>query len=310
MHVPGYVVGEILSRAPAIVAVATREADGCRVTLKILDHSDRARLEELAREGALLKALSHPNIVRVLDVGPAYIVLEHLVGRDLARILRTPDPLPVPIALRIAVDAARGLAAVHGSTDASGRPLAIVHRDVAPDNLFVTTDGTTKVIDFGIARSALPSRATATGIVRGKLGYISPERALGRPFDHRSDIFSLGVVLHELLSGRPLFPRTSVDAAVGIVVLPPARRPPLDPGLVSVLMRALARDPELRYASVAAMADDLERHGPIAHRSEVARVVARDASEVRVASSTWGDALDVAVSEAVRDSWDRALVER
>src|SRR3990172_3642441 len=154
--------------------------------------------------------LSHPNIVQIFDFGEAggtyFLAMEYLSGEDLDTI---PTALsarrrafPGPIAALIVSSACEALHYAHTCADDLGRPLHIVHRDISPSNLFVTYQGAVKVLDFGIAKAEGKLVHTQSGVIKGKLLYMSPEQILGKPIDARSDIFSLGAVLHELLTGQ------------------------------------------------------------------------------------------------------------
>jgi serine/threonine protein kinase len=233
-------------------------------------------VEELSTNVSLLRRfetealaagrLEHPNLTAVTDfgrtaAGAPYIVMEYLSGVDCAGLLRTVGPLPIRRAADIVYQACRGLAVAHAAD--------IVHRDIKPENLFVVDagDGTdlVKVLDFGIAklRTADAGVATGVGVVMGTCYYMSPEqvRSSGE-VDHRTDVWSLGVVLYELLSGHKPFEGKEVGHVFyGIFNDDPAPldrlRPGLAPGLLAVVERALEKDPDARYPSVTALANDL-----------------------------------------------------
>src|SRR5450755_1115521 len=156
-----------------------------------------------------------------------------------------------------------GLNYAHDATDATGQSLEIVHRDISPQNVFVTNDGQVKVLDFGIAKARTHEGRTATGVVKGKVGYIAPEQATGEPVDRRADIWSVGVVLWEALTGARLF-KGETDAGTlnsslrGEIPTAATHRPNLPLQLEVVLARALQRAPALRYRSAAAMQKDLQ----------------------------------------------------
>ncbi|MBL9039185.1 MAG: serine/threonine protein kinase, partial [Archangium sp.] len=166
-------------------------------------------------EARLAASLSHPNIVQILDLGFEagcyFIAMEYLAGEDMSAIIRTcasrRSLVPLPIALRIVADAARGLHFAHTVTDANGRPMNIVHRDVSPSNVFVTYTGQVKVLDFGIARAESRVSTTKAGVVKGKYQYMSPEQAAALPVDGRSDVYSLGVCLYEAVTNTRPFAR-------------------------------------------------------------------------------------------------------
>ncbi|MDP3501058.1 MAG: protein kinase [Myxococcales bacterium] len=233
------------------------------------DNPDFVRM--FVDEARVAADLRHPNLVSVFDAGEDegswFIVMEYLEGHDVASIIRQAHArgaeVPVAMALQVVADAARGLHAAHVKTDLEGRAMQIVHRDVSPQNLFVTKDGITKVLDFGVARSAHRSSKTEVGIVKGKLGYVSPEQLESVELDGRSDLYSLGVVLWELLVLERLFARAS-DAEVlraiieGRVPAPSTKRKGLPKDLDALVLEALALDRDKRFASCEAFATALE----------------------------------------------------
>ncbi|MBI5512064.1 MAG: serine/threonine protein kinase [Deltaproteobacteria bacterium] len=239
-------------------------------------------------EARAIASLKHPNIVDIYDLGTEdgrhFLAMEWLSGWTLAQVAgdtaATASVLPATAVLPLVVDAARALHAAHTAWTHDGAPLRLIHRDVSPQNLFVTKGGVLKLLDFGIAKSALQRRHTRAGQIKGKWCYMSPEQCRGEPLDARSDVFSLGVVLHELLAGRRLFtqptPMAIADAIIRAPILPPARADgeALPMALIVATMRALEQDRALRDPSAGAMADALER---------AARAV-----------GAWGDAREVA----------------
>jgi serine/threonine-protein kinase len=222
-----------------------------------------------ARVGA---QLDHPGLVRVHELGKLgavyFIAMDHVAGRDLRalqeRLRRRGERLPVELAAHLALRAAEALDHAHRACGADGRPLRVVHRDVSPGNLLVGLDGAVRLIDFGIAQAAPRADAPA---LRGKVAYLSPELVRGLPVDRRSDVFSLGVVLHELLSGERLFAQGSEQAALERVraaeAPPPSRlNPAVPPELDRVVLRALAREPEARFAWASELGDALAPWAP------------------------------------------------
>jgi eukaryotic-like serine/threonine-protein kinase len=173
-------------------------------------------------------------------------------------------PFPMVYALKIASSVCEGLYYAHQKVDLYGAPLNIVHRDVTPENIFVCFDGTVKVLDFGIAKAANRVEQTRAGELRGKLSYLSPEQCLGKPLDHRSDIFSLGSVLYEWLTGFKLFTGES-DVAVmrsivdGKVYAPSYFRADIPEPVEAILMKALERDRDKRYPTAWHFQQDLDR---------------------------------------------------
>ena len=183
---------------------------------KILPHlaDNEQFIAMFADEAKLAAQLSHPNIIHIFDLGKIeaggyFIAMEHVDGRDLRGILQTArevaTPIPVPLAIYIASKIASALDYAHRRRDADGRELGIVHRDVSPQNILISYEGDIKLCDFGIAKAASKASTTQSGALKGKVQYMSPEQAWGRPIDRRSDLFSLGSVLFEMLTGEPLF---------------------------------------------------------------------------------------------------------
>ena len=170
-------------------------------------------VEMFLDEARIVASLSHPNICQIYELGEEggrhYIAMEYLSGPTLSRLwkksLREGLPLAPPLVAYVVARAAEGLAHAHERAAPDGRSLEIVHRDVSPQNILVTYDGQVKLVDFGIARAATRQSRTGTGVIKGKLSYMSPEQLQGQPLDGKSDVFALGVVLHEMLTGRPLF---------------------------------------------------------------------------------------------------------
>lgn len=213
-------------------------------------------------EARIQAALSHPNLVQVFDfgedAGQPFMVLEHVEGLSgaqlLARLAVRKRSVDLGPALYVARETLEALAYVHDARDEAGSPLGIVHRDVAPGNILIGKQGQVKLGDFGIVRSVAIDSRTVPGELKGKVGYVSPEQALGLPLDHRSDLFSLGVVLAELLIGRPLF-----DGTTELEILEALHRGdltgldagarPIPSDVRVILERALARYPNRRFQS-------------------------------------------------------------
>ncbi|QRN96444.1 protein kinase [Archangium violaceum] len=230
--------------------------------------NDRQFLDRFHHEAKVLVHLVHSSIAQVYDMGEAegtyYMALEYVAGVDLAFLqdqARTQgQQVPVPVALYLGQRIAEGLGYAHRKTGPDGQPLGIVHRDVSPHNVMVSYEGEVKVIDFGLAKSAARSKYTLPSTVMGKLGYMSPEQVRAEPVDHRGDIYSCGVVVWELLAGRPLIAPGTVGEMMAAMANPsvPALhevRPDLDPAIDAVVRRALAPAPGDRYAR----ADDFAR---------------------------------------------------
>ena len=257
---------------------------------KILPHiaQDEEFLTMFADEAKLAAQLSHPNIVHIFDLGKIesggyFIAMELVEGRDLRSILHlareTGIALPIPLAVSIAAKIASALDYAHRRRGDDGQDLHIVHRDVSPPNILVSNDGDVKLCDFGIAKAASKVSRTESGALKGKLPYMSPEQAWGKPVDLRSDIYSLGSVLFEMLTGRKLFPGDSEMGVLekvraGDVVAPSSVNSEVPPALDAVVLKALARDPGGRYAAASDMLRDLEAvlrsHEPAPSTAELA----------------------------------------
>jgi CheY-like chemotaxis protein len=241
---------------------------------KILPHlaDDEDFITMFADEAKLAAQLNHPNIIHIYDLGKIkaggyFIAMEYVDGRDLRGIELSAGelgvPLPVPLAVYIASKVASALDYAHRRRDADGRELNIVHRDVSPQNILISYEGDIKLCDFGIAKAASKASKTQSGALKGKMQYMSPEQAWGKPIDRRSDLFSLGVVLHELLTGERLF-RGDTDINIlekvrNADVTPPSRtNSEVSQSLDAVVMKALAKDPDERYANASDMLRDLD----------------------------------------------------
>lgn len=220
--------------------------------------SDPEFLQRFMQEAQAAASLSHPNVVNIFDVGHAgdvhYIVLEYVQGRNLKEILREEGRLSPKRAAHIARSVARALEAAHRRQ--------LIHRDIKPHNILITPEGRVKVTDFGIARAASAATLTQTGTVIGSVHYFSPEQARGGPVGPASDLYALGVVLYEMLTGTVPF-RGDSPIAVALKHLeedpvPPSRLvPSIPPWLERVVLKALAKDPAQRYRSAEEMAQDL-----------------------------------------------------
>jgi serine/threonine protein kinase len=228
-------------------------------------------ITDMFRAEAILSAqLNHPNIVRVHDFGVddevPYLVMEHLDGWDLERAWvrqrATGRAIPVECAVLIVREIMNALAYAHDFTDADGAHRAIVHRDVSPSNVMLSKDGTVRLLDFGIAKVKGGLSKTTGQVLRGKYGYLAPEQVEFRQIDHRVDIFSAGIVLWELLTGRPAFrskdDAQTLDRIAAAKIEPPSKyNSTVSPALDGIMLRALARDPKDRFQSAREMADAL-----------------------------------------------------
>jgi serine/threonine-protein kinase len=220
-------------------------------------------------EARLAAQIQQRNVAQVHELGQdadnLYLVMEYLEGENVAGIIRRTivagrelDPV---ISAYVVAEACAGLHAAHELTDAAGRPLELVHRDVSPQNIFVTYQGVVKVLDFGIAKAADRSSHTEAGQLKGKFEYMSPEQCRGRPVDRRSDIFALGIVLYEMVTRKRLFKRehrlATLEAVWREAVIPPSRIAHCPPELERIIMKALEKAPEARYQTAAEMRREL-----------------------------------------------------
>src|SRR5271156_2781205 len=243
------------------------------VAIKVLPASfsaDRERLPRFSQETRAAAALNHPNILSIFDIGEErgapYVVSELLEGETLRERLRT-GALPIRRVIDYAMQVARGLAAAHEK--------GIVHRDLKPENLFLTNDGRVKILDFGLAKLTRPEEhdgsgdaptvqvATEAGVVMGTAGYMSPEQVRGKPADHRSDIFSFGTILYEMISGKRAFHgETAADTMSAILREEPAELSEtnrnVSPALERMVQHCLEKNPEQRFHSASDIAFDLE----------------------------------------------------
>ncbi len=250
---------------------------------------DRELVRMFLDEARLVVQLDHPGIVPVHELGRLgggyYIAMDYVAGRDLRaladRFRRRGERLGVELAAHIAARAADALDHAHRGRGADGGELRVVHRDVSPANVLVGFDGTVRMIDFGIAQAA--HRPAPSSVLRGKFGYMSPEMVRGLPVDRRSDVFALGVVLHELLTGERLFAAPTELAVMEKVRAaqagpPSARNAAVPPELDRVVLRALSREPESRFAWASELRDALlpwaRRAGPCGGQAALARLMA------------------------------------
>ena len=240
-------------------------------------------------EAKMVAGLSHPNIVQIFDLGRIetsyYIAMEYVHGRDLRTIVKRArergTPAPIPLALFVTSRVCLALEYAHRKKDERGRPMLIVHRDVSPQNILISFEGDVKLADFGIAKAASKAPTTDRGALRGKLLYMSPEHAWGRPIDRSADLFSLGVVLYELLTDqKPLAAdpaRSVLDVVREARVIPPSSVNPEVPAAVErIVLRALAREPEDRYQDASEMLSEIDgvlRNPPSPSSADLGRFV-------------------------------------
>ncbi len=267
-------IGEIASGGMATVFLARRDGAGGfqrLVAIKRL-HPHLAHQEEFVQmfldEARLAAAIHHPHVVPILESENGnYVVMEFIEGDTLAglsdRAFARGVMLPRPVAVRIVLDALAGLHAAHQLEDGEGRLLGLVHRDCTPQNILVGADGSSRITDFGVARAASRLAITRSQTVKGKVAYLSPEQATAGELDRRSDIFTMGIVLWEVLAGRPLFHTDNEATTVSRLLsapIPSVRQfaPDVSPDLDEVCTRALQRSAARRYPTAAAMAEALE----------------------------------------------------
>src|SRR5215218_5035201 len=266
--------------------------------------SDPDQLERFRREARAVAQLNHPHVVTVIDAGEddgaPYIVFEYVEGETLKERIRRLGRLPVSEAVAYAIEIGRALDAAHASR--------LVHRDVKPQNVLIDRDGRAKVTDFGIARSLEAQGLTATGRVLGTTDYVSPEQALGHEVTGQSDIYSLGIVVYEMLTGEvPFNADTQVAVAMQHVRDPlpdvQRRRPEISASLAAVVERATAKETENRYQDVSQMVHDLEEVLAI----EAARTGQATGEATTVLQSLSGDTADFAPTRLRRPKRALAL---
>ncbi len=254
-----------------------------------LEHlrGDARAAASLQREARLGGQLRHPNLVSILDAGVHagydYLVLEYVHGGSLRELMQAESgakvrDVPLDVALAIVADVARGLHDAHELVDEHGAPLGLVHRDVSPGNVLIGLDGAVKLADFGIAKETRV--ATLSGSMHGTVTYMAPEQCRGHAFDRRADVFSLGVILYELVTGTRLFWADNDVASLhrvlsGNVPRPRKVRPTITAALEDIVMMAVAPEPERRWGTARALADAIEAHAAQAGEILGARQIAR-----------------------------------
>jgi len=233
---------------------------------------DEQFIQMLIDEAKIAVQLQHVNIAQTFDLGRVgdtyYITMEYVDGADLYKILRRGSEqdldMPLDVCAFAAKEMATGLDHAHRKRGMDGQPLGIVHRDVSPQNVLISHAGEVKLVDFGIAKATMRARQTQVGVIKGKYYYMSPEQAWGDPLDHRSDVFSCGIVLYEMLTGQMLYLEEDLQKLLDMVrranIAPPTRlRRDIPPQLERIVMHALQKSPADRYQSAADFATDLER---------------------------------------------------
>lgn len=247
--------------------------DGFRRTVavkKVLPHlaENSEFIKMFIREARLAAMLQHPNIVQTVDFGKIqnayFIAMDYIRGKNLAEIMAMlKEGLAVDQAVFIVSQVCMGLHYSHSKKDdKSGKPLNIVHRDISPQNILISLEGEVKISDFGISKARSEPSLTQAGVIKGKLSYLSPEQALGQTVDHQADIYALGIVFYEILSGKRLYRFSSdVEAIRSIpeMEIDPIKklRPDIPVELNSIVMKCLEKDKKLRYQSAQEFLDDL-----------------------------------------------------
>ena len=237
---------------------------------RILPHlaGNQNFIKMFTREARVAALLQHPNVVQIFDYGNIenayFIAMEFIDGKNLGEILKTLDHgLPADIAVYIMSQICKGLDYSHNKKDDStGEPFKIVHRDISPQNLLISYQGEVKISDFGISKARSEPSLTQAGVVKGKLAYLSPEQALGEPIDHRADIYALGLVFYETLTGKRVYEfGNEVDAirTIPVMEIEPLQKSVsnIPDELNRIVMTCLEKQKEIRYQSVMAVHDDL-----------------------------------------------------
>jgi len=251
---------------------------------------DEQFIQMLVDEAKIAVHLTHANIAQTFDLGRVgdtyYITMEYVDGSDLYKILRRASEIdiemPLDVCAFVGKEMLQALDHAHRKRDHTGKALGIVHRDVSPQNVLLSYAGEVKLVDFGIAKATSKAKQTAVGVIKGKYYYMSPEQAWGDPLDHRSDIFSAGIVIYEMMTGQMLYLEEDLHRLLDMVrkadIAPPSRlRKGIPPQLERIVMHALAKVPGERYQSAGDFATDLERflHGyaPAFSGSKVAAIM-------------------------------------
>jgi len=290
----------------------------------ILPHlsKDKLFVDLFLNEGRIAAQLAHPNVCQVYELGEEdgqlFLAMEYLDGTPwdaLSKQLRGRHPRMLAIAAGVLAPACDGLHYAHELRDITGQLTPVIHRDISPQNLFVTVDGICKVLDFGVSKMLTDGARTRTGVIKGKLPYMSPEQIRGEPLDPRADVFAAGVVLWEALTGESLFDRTTDFLIWKAVIEEPiplvsAHRPYGD-AVDRLVMRALERDRELRFPTIRAFAHELRAvasaAGGVATTTELAELVrARCAPQLaeraRAVASVISNRLEEDPGQTVRDA--------
>ena len=244
--------------------------------------SEDAQFEQMfLDEASLASQIRHPNVVEISDLGEQdgvlYLAMEWIDGVPLNQLMKAAKPaggVPLPIAVRIVMNACAGLHAAHELRDGKGQLIGLVHRDVSPQNILVTYDGVSKVVDFGVAKAtAMGGGATMAGQLKGKVSYMAPEQVRGEPIDRRVDVFALGIVLYALTTGKHPFRRENEAATMytiasnDAVVSPRKFLPDYPVSVEAVLLKALAKNPAERYSTASEFLRALDQCLPVSERA-------------------------------------------
>jgi eukaryotic-like serine/threonine-protein kinase len=285
---------------------------------RVLPHlSEKKKFISMFLDEARLSAhLSHSNCVQVFDIGVGdnayFIVMEYVDGADLKAVVETlkkqKRELAIEDAVFIAIKICEGLCYAHELVDSEGHPFGVVHRDVSPPNVLMTKYGEIKIVDFGLAKASSQLEKSEPGIIKGKFSYLSPEAALGKEVDHRTDIFAVGIILWEMLSSRRLFMGDTDFATVKLVqqaVVAPLSKvnPNVPPDLERIVNRALARDPAQRYQSARELAisltEFLYRFGKAVSSFKIASLVQSTVKDKQRARPLQPSIIDKLIEEAL-----------
>lgn len=287
--------------------------------------NDQTFATMLLDEARLAVSIRHPNVVEVLDIvstaSDLLLVMEYVPGVSVHELMTHGTgakgrraPIPLAVAITIAVDGLLGLHAAHEALGDNGQPLGLIHRDVSPQNLLVDSSGVTKLTDFGVAKAAGRLRSTHDGTIRGKIAYMSPEQVADAELDGRADIYGAAVVLWEMIAGRPMHEAESDVALFGKAMRGPTERirdvvPEVPPAVDAAIWRALSRDPRRRFPSARAFADALTGAFGEVDRSRVADFLHERAPDLLAGRARAAGAL-LAPEETTSTDLDVALLAR
>ncbi len=272
------IVGRLALGGMAEILLAREEAIGAGsrylVVKRILPEyeQDEAFVQMFLDEARVMMRLKHPNVVHVYKFGKEdhthYIAMEWVNGVSLGKLIRRARQtggIPIPVACKIISSVAEALEHAHEARGEGGQPLGLVHRDVTPDNIMISFDGSVKLLDFGIAKAQSRAHKTQAGVVKGKFAYMAPEQCRARELDRRVDVFAMGVCLYEAISGRPLYRRETEFETMEAIVRGPIPRlsdrvPDAPAQLEAILARCLAKRPEDRFATAGELQEALDAY--------------------------------------------------